>query len=78
MTKTIDGEVALKPVQPLVHRHAHEIQSYETVARTALSGPEDARSEARVSLIIPARARDFEGMDSVAGCEFVDDRIRLE
>lgn len=46
----------------------------------AVRGPADARDVqpgARAPLIAPDRDADADRLDAVAGCEFVDDRIRL-
>ena len=37
----------------------------------------DVQPGARVSFIAPGRIHDAERLDAVAGCEFLDDRIRL-
>ncbi|MFY9551113.1 MAG: zf-HC2 domain-containing protein [Thermoanaerobaculia bacterium] len=42
----------------------------------AFRGLEDARKEAIASLI--AADHDHDGLDAVAGCEYVDDRLRFE
>jgi hypothetical protein len=78
MIRSIDAAVALKHVKPLVHSDSNEIQSFESVVKTALSGTVDPQSEAHVSLITAGRGHDAERLDAAAGCEFVDDRIRLE
>ena len=78
MTKSIDAEVTVKHVNLLVQRHSNEIQSCESVVSSALSGTEDAQSDAPESLVTAARDYDAERLDAAAGCEFVDDRIRLE
>ena len=75
MTESVDADVALKHVTPLVH---HRSSSFTSVVSAVLSDGEGARLEARVSLITTTHGREVERMDSVAGCEFVDDRIRLE
>jgi hypothetical protein len=37
----------------------------------------DVQPSARVKFIAPGRIHAAEGLDAVAGCEFLDDRIRL-
>jgi hypothetical protein len=38
----------------------------------------EAQPGLRVSLLVARPDADAEGADSVAGCEFLDDRLRLE
>ena len=45
--------------------------------RAMLETREDVQPRARVSFIVEDRDHDAEPLDTAAGCEFLDDRIRL-
>jgi hypothetical protein len=66
MTKSVETDVALKGAEPLVRQHASEIQAYGHLVRMP------------IALSFIGADRDDAGrLDAVAGCEFLDDRVRL-
>lgn len=66
--KTIDADVILARATPAAHQQGPEMQPFNT---------RDVRPGARLSPLAPGRNHDAGRLDAVAGCEFLDDRIRL-
>ena len=65
MTRVLETDVALKRAEPVVDQHGPESQAFGHII------------EGGVRLAMAHRDYDAGRSDAVAGCEFVDDRIRL-